>query len=68
MKCNVGSGDRIIRIIVGLALFVYGLVTAPQGGSFIIGLIGVILVITAIVSFCPLYTLLGIDTGCRSKS
>lgn len=68
MKCNVGTGDRVIRIIVGLALFIYGLVTAPQGGSFIIGLIGAVLVVTALISFCPLYTLLGIDTGCKSES
>lgn len=67
MKCNIGTGDKIIRIIVGLGLFVYGLVTAPMGGSFIIGLIGAVLVITALVSFCPLYTMLGINTGCTKK-
>lgn len=65
MKCNIGTGDRILRIIVGLAFFLYGLVTAPAGGSFIIGLIGVVLVVTALISFCPLYTAIGINTGCK---
>ena len=67
MKCNIGTGDKIIRIIVGLALFVYGLVTAPMGGSFIIGLIGAVLVVTALISFCPIYTMLGINTGCTKE-
>jgi glucose dehydrogenase len=63
----MGTSDKIIRIIVGLALFIFGLVTAPQGGSFIIGLIGVVLVVTALISFCPLYQLLGISTGCKTE-
>lgn len=68
MKCNVGVIDRIVRLIAGLALLVYGLVTAPAGGGFIIALVGGVLVITALISFCPLYTLLGMDTGCKTKN
>ena len=67
MRTNVGSADRIARIIVGLALivapFVSGLTflanPVAQWGSMIVG---AVLVITAMVRFCPLYTIFGIST------
>jgi hypothetical protein len=51
MKLNMGSADRIIRIIVGL--FLISLIF--WGPKTYWGLIGVILVLTAFVGFCPLY-------------
>lgn len=59
--CNVGMIDRIIRAVVGIAIIIWGIVS----GSWL-GLIGLLLVATAAISFCPLYTLLKIDTGCKS--
>ena len=61
MKVNVGSVDRVIRVIVGLALL--SLVFLLNGEIRWIGLIGVIPLLTAVVSFCPLYTVLGINSG-----
>jgi hypothetical protein len=58
MKANVGGVDRILRIIVGLAL-----IAATLAGVLPVwGWIGVIPLATGLVSFCPLYTLLGICT------
>jgi hypothetical protein len=55
---NVGSIDRIARILLGLILI--GLAATGQIGSW--GYIGVIALATGLFSFCGLYTLLGINT------
>lgn len=57
MKCNVGSTDRIIRIVLGLGIAIGGVIFESYWG-----LIGVVLLATAVFRFCPLYTLLGINT------
>ena len=55
---NVGSIDRILRIVVGLGLISLVFV-GPQTPW---GWIGVVPLLTAAISFCPLYTLIGIRT------
>lgn len=58
MKANVGSIDRVLRIIVGLALIaasVFGVIGAW-------GWIGVIPLATGLVRVCPAYKLLGVST------
>jgi hypothetical protein len=55
---NVGSIDRILRIVVGLGLISLVFV-GPQTPW---GWVGVVPLLTALISFCPLYTLLGIRT------
>ncbi len=62
MTANVGSVDRAIRIIAGLALIAFGLL--DQSPWRYVGVAGVVLILTGLVSFCPAYTLLGIRT-CR---
>lgn len=60
MENNVGKIDRIIRILVGLllvSLSVTGLIGAW-------GWLGLILVATGLMSFCPIYALFGKST-CR---
>lgn len=59
---NVGSVDKILRIIVGLALIAIVFV-GPQTPW---GWIGVVPLITALVGYCPLYKVIGINT-CRTK-
>jgi hypothetical protein len=61
MSTNVGSIDRVVRIIVGLALLWYALFAAPTGYNWV-GWIGVIPIVTALVGVCPLYSILGIST------
>ncbi|MCQ4294845.1 DUF2892 domain-containing protein [Pseudomonas stutzeri] len=66
MKANVGTIDRALRIIVGLALI--GLSLAGVIGVW--GWIGLVPLATGIFRFCPAYTLLGIKTckACNAKS
>ncbi len=67
MTCNVGIADKILRIVVGIVIGLYGLVTAPQAGSFLLAIVGLVLILTALISFCPLYTLFGLNTGCKAS-
>lgn len=60
MQKNVGTADRAIRIIIGVALL--SLVFTRQDNLRWLGLIGLVPLLTAFVSWCPLYTLLGIKT------
>lgn len=58
MKANVGTIDRALRIIVGLALI--GLTLSGKIGVW--GWIGVVPLATGLFRFCPAYTLLGAST------
>ncbi len=60
MTKNVGTIDRMIRILIGLALL--SLLVFADGNLRWIGLIGLVPLATAFVSFCPLYSILGIRT------
>ncbi|MDF0665453.1 MAG: DUF2892 domain-containing protein [Nitrospira sp.] len=63
MKCNVGGIERPIRIGAGLLAIMIGLFagvsTAVAGASLAVG---VILLLTGVVGYCPLSSLLGINT------
>ncbi len=61
MRANIGKLDRALRIAVGLLLI--GLSLA--GGIGWWGWLGVIPLLTAFVSFCPLYSVLKINPGKR---
>jgi hypothetical protein len=61
MKANVGSIDRMIRIVVGLGLL--SVIFLVEGPYRWFGLIGFVPLLTATFRFCPLYTVVGIDTG-----
>ncbi|MGB8451791.1 MAG: DUF2892 domain-containing protein [Anaerocolumna sp.] len=58
---NIGRIDKIIRIIIGLALL--SLLFILEGNLKYLGLIGIIPIVTASISFCPLYTIFGIKTS-----
>ena len=60
MTQNIGTVDRGLRIVLGLALL--SLLVVLDGNARWFGLIGVIPLFTALVRWCPLYTLLGIRT------
>jgi len=58
MKLNVGGIDRILRIVVGLAL-----IGATLAGMLPVwGWIGVVPLLTGLFKFCPLYSILGMNT------
>jgi hypothetical protein len=61
MKKNVGTVDKWIRIVLGLALL--SLVFILEGGLRWLGLIGLVFIVTGFINFCPLYLLFGINTN-----
>ena len=60
MNTNVGNLDKTVRIIVGLALL--SLLAWGDGNMKWFGLIGIVPLATAFMGWCPLYTLLGVNT------
>ncbi|HHJ06892.1 MAG TPA: DUF2892 domain-containing protein [Anaerolineae bacterium] len=65
MNQNVGSTDRLIRIVLGLILAVVGFFHLfGVGGTlgFILGIVGLILLVTGALSWCPLYIPFKIST------
>jgi hypothetical protein len=63
MSVNVGPIDRILRVVVGLALIAYAIPLGfPQTGWNWVGWIGVVPLLTAAVGYCPLYSILGMST------
>lgn len=67
MTANLGSPDRILRAILGIVLIVLPLLNIPAiwssaGLAYVSMALGLILVLTALVRFCPLYRLVGIST------
>ena len=58
MKSNVGGIDRILRVVLGLALF--GMAAFGVIGAW--GWIGLVPLLTAAMGYCPLYTVLGFST------
>ncbi len=62
MKVNMGGIDRILRIVVGLALIALTL----MGTIGPWGWIGIVPVATAALGMCPLYSMLGMST-CPTK-
>jgi hypothetical protein len=66
MKANVGSVDKVIRIIAALALF--SLFFVLEGNMRYLAVIGLVPLVTALVSWCPLYTLFGLSTCSLHKA
>jgi sulfite exporter TauE/SafE len=63
MSVNVGTFDRIARIVIGLALIAFALgLIAPGTGWNWVGWIGVVPILTAVFGMCPAYSLLGLST------
>jgi hypothetical protein len=63
MNANVGTIDRMLRIVVGVAL----IVLAAKGAVGVWGYIGVVPLLTGLFRFCPAYTLLGLNTCGSNK-
>jgi hypothetical protein len=68
MKKNVGNGDRFLRIMIGIIALILVMGNVVEGVWMWIALgVGVSMVLTSSVQFCPAYAILGIDT-CKMKS
>jgi hypothetical protein len=61
MKKNTRSVDRLIRVVLGVALIIVGVVLKSWWGA-----LGLIPLVTGIVGYCPLYALLRTSTNRHS--
>lgn len=61
MKTNVGTADRVIRVLAGLVLL--SLVFVLESNARWWGLVGLLPLATGLVGWCPLYRPFGIDTS-----
>lgn len=63
MKKNMGSADRIIRILVAVVIAILYFTNYLSGtAAIILGLLAIVFVATSFISFCPLYLPFGIST------
>ena len=63
MKSNMGSTDKMVRIIVAIVIAILFFTNVISGTLGIILLIlGGVFVLTSLISFCPLYPLVGMNT------
>jgi len=61
IKCNMGKVDRIVRIIIGLVILAIGIAFRSWWG-----VVGIFLLLTAVIRWCPAYLPFGIST-CENK-
>ncbi|MBS0171018.1 MAG: DUF2892 domain-containing protein [Nitrospira sp.] len=63
MACNVGGIERPIRIILGVLLIGIGVFGGLTGAAMgVVLAVGAIALVTGTIGFCPVWTLLGINT------
>jgi hypothetical protein len=68
MKKNMGSVDKVIRILIALIIVILFFTKVITGTLAIVLLIlAGILVITSLISLCPLYLPFGINTGKKKE-
>lgn len=67
MKKNMGNFDRIMRVIVAIVIGMLFYQNAFEGliANILLGVSG-IFILTSLVSYCPLYSLFGLNT-CKLK-
>ena len=66
MTKNVGSTERVIRIIVGLGLL--SLIVILESNARWWGLIGLVPLATGTIGYCPPYAMLGINTSGKEEA
>ena len=62
MQRNMGTTDRIIRVIIGIAALLVALLATSGVADIILYIVAAIMLITAIAGTCPLYIPLKIST------
>lgn len=63
MVKNMGMVDRILRVVVGIALLAFAIAGPADIAWKWVGFIGIVPLVTALIGWCPLYTVLGIKSS-----
>lgn len=58
--CNEGFFDRFLRVFVGALIVMWGVFAGNIWGA-----IGLVPLLTGIIGWCPIYTILRLNTGCK---
>ncbi|HIC31141.1 MAG TPA: DUF2892 domain-containing protein [Flavobacteriaceae bacterium] len=68
MKKNMGALDKSLRVLIAIVVALLYYLDVIEGTlAYILMAFAIIFLVTSFISFCPLYTILGINT-CRRKS
>jgi hypothetical protein len=68
MKKNMGTVDRVLRIIAALVIaYLWWTGTISGGLGVALAILAAIFLLTSAISFCPLYRPLGLSTCGRAK-
>jgi len=72
IRRNMGTIDRIIRVLTGLAMIYFGFIDTSLIDNTmiatIVGIFGIISIAFAYISFCPIYTLGNISTNSEPEA
>lgn len=68
MEKNAGTIDRVVRVVIGIVLL-YAVATGMVTGivMYVAGLLGLMMLATAALAYCPLYPVMKINTASKSK-
>lgn len=68
MEKNAGTIDRIVRIVIGIVLL-YAAATGMVQGivMYVAALLGLVMLATAALAYCPLYPVMKINTASKTK-
>lgn len=61
-KTNVGGLDRVVRIVLGLVLIVWWYMAPAVAWHWVALVVGLVALLTGLMSSCPLYSVLGVNT------
>lgn len=68
MKKNMGTIDRVIRVLLAIVVIVLYLTGSITGiAAIILGILAAVFVLTSLIGFCPLYALIKISTIGKAK-
>lgn len=63
MKANLHAVDKVVRIIIAFAVLVfYNMEIISSTSAIVLGIIAVVLLVSALINFCPIYHTMGIST------
>ena len=68
MKKNMGTIDRVIRVLLAIVVIVLYLTSSITGiAAIILGILAAVFVLTSLIGFCPLYAPFRISTIGKAK-
>jgi len=67
MKANVGGADRMLRIVAGIVLLALVFILKSEESLWMWGFIGIVPLVTGLMKWCPLYTIIGLNSCPMNK-